>query len=124
CQQVNPDVLQYILKTLVVRQGGKPDAEKLSVYRAEIDEYDDQLVELISKRMKVSRLIGQYKKENNIQVLQAARYNEIIEERVKQAASLGIMGDCMQKILEAIHEESVRLQIEIMSMDNSITLEE
>jgi chorismate mutase len=68
--------------------------------------------------MKVSRLIGIYKKENNIQVLQAARYNEIIEERIKQAASLGIKGDCMQKILESIHEESVRLQIEIMNMDN------
>ena len=117
-QQITPDVLQYILKTLVVRQGGKPDEEKLSVYRAEIDEYDDELVELISKRMKVSRLIGIYKKENNIQVLQAARYNEIIEERIKQAASLGIKGDCMLKILESIHEESVRLQIEIMNMDN------
>ncbi len=122
-QQITPDVLQYILKTLVVRQGGKPDAEKLSAYRAEIDEYDDQLVELISKRMKVSKLIGHYKKENNIQVLQAARYNEIIEERVKQAAGLGIKSDCMQKILEAIHEESVRLQIEIMNMDNSKTSE-
>lgn len=117
CQQISPEVLKYILKTLVVRQGGKPDEEKLSVYRAEIDEYDDQLVELISKRMKVSRLIGEYKKENNIQVLQVDRYNEIIEERIKQAAGLGIMGDCMQKILEAIHEESVRLQIEIMSTE-------
>jgi hypothetical protein len=50
-----------------------------------------------------------------MQVLQAARYSEILEERINQAEKFGIDGDCMQKILEAIHEESVRQQIEVIN---------
>jgi chorismate mutase len=114
-QQVTPDVLDYILNMLVIRDGEKQTTENLSELRKQIDELDDNLVELISKRMRVSREIGTFKKEHNMQVLQASRYSEILEGRIKQAEKFGIDGDCMQKILEAIHEESVRQQIEIIN---------
>jgi chorismate mutase len=65
--------------------------------------------------MRISREIGTYKKEHNMQILQAARYSEILEDRINQAIKFGIDGDCMQKILEAIHEESVRQQMEVMN---------
>lgn len=113
-QQVTPEVLKYILKMLVVRQGGSP-TEQLSEYRAQIDELDDRLVEILGKRLGICRQIGEYKKENNMQVLQAVRYNEIMEDRVKLAKHLGIGEDCMEKILETIHEESVRQQMEIIN---------
>lgn len=115
-QQVTPDVLDYILNMLVIRDGEKQTTENLSELRKQIDELDDNLVELISKRMRVSREIGTFKKEHNMQVLQASRYSEILEGRIKQAEKFGIDGDCMQKILEAIHEESVRQQIEIINL--------
>lgn len=114
-QQITPDVLDYILNMLVIRDGEKQTTENLSELRKQIDELDDNLVELISKRMRVSREIGTFKKEHNMQVLQASRYSEILEGRIKQAVKFGIEGDCMQKILEAIHEESVRQQIEIIN---------
>lgn len=114
-QQVTPDILDYILNMLVIREGETQTTESLTELRKQIDELDDQLVELLSKRMRVSREIGTFKKEHNMQVLQASRYSEILDGRIKQAEKFGIDGDCMQKILEAIHEESVRQQIEILN---------
>lgn len=113
-QQVTPDILDYIINLLVIRDG-QQSTESLSELRKQIDEIDDELVETIAKRMRVSREIGTYKKEHNMQVLQATRYSEILEGRINQAIRFGIDGDCMQKILEAIHEESVRQQIEIIN---------
>jgi len=114
-QQVTPAILDYILNMLVLREGETQTTESLSELRKQIDELDDHLVELLSKRMRVSREIGTFKKEHNMQVLQASRYSAILEGRIKQAEKFGIDGDCMQKILEAIHEESVRQQIEIIN---------
>jgi len=113
-QQVTPDILDYIINLLVIRDG-QQSTENLSELRKQIDEIDDQLIETISKRMRISREIGTFKKEHNMQVLQASRYSEILEGRINQAIKFGIDGDCMQKILEAIHEESVRQQIEIIN---------
>ncbi|MDD4922160.1 MAG: bifunctional 3-deoxy-7-phosphoheptulonate synthase/chorismate mutase type II [Bacteroidales bacterium] len=116
-QQVTPDILDYIINLLVIRDF-QQTTENLSELRKQIDEIDDELVETIAKRMRISREIGTYKKEHNMQVLQAARYSEILEGRINQAVKFGIDGDCMQKILEAIHEESVRQQIEIINKTN------
>jgi len=113
-QQVTPDILDYIINLLVIRDE-QQTTENLSELRKQIDDIDDQLVETIAKRMRISREIGTYKKEHNMQVLQATRYSEILEGRINQAVKFGIEGDCMQKILEAIHEESVRQQIEIIN---------
>lgn len=112
-QQVTPDILDYILNLLVIRDITQT-TESLSELRKQIDEMDDQLLEVLAKRMRISREIGTYKKEHNIQILQTARYSEILEGRINQATSFGIDGECMKKILEAIHEESVRQQMEVM----------
>jgi chorismate mutase len=113
-QQVTPDILDYILNLLVIRDG-KQTTESLTELRKQIDEMDDQLVEVLAKRMRVSREIGTYKKEHNMQILQTQRYSEILEDRINQAIKFGIDGDCMKKILESIHEESVRQQMTVMN---------
>lgn len=114
-QQITPEVLKLILSTLVIRDAGRQHLSKLAEYRTSIDEYDDQLVELLGKRMEVCREIGVFKRDNNMQVLQASRYNEIMVKRQQLAESLGIGAECIQKIFEAIHEESVHQQMEIVS---------
>jgi len=113
-QQVTPDILDYILNLLVIRDG-KQTTESLTELRKQIDEMDDQLLEVLSKRMRISREIGTYKKEHNMQILQTKRYSEILEDRIEQAIKFGIDGDCMKKILETIHEESVRQQMTVMN---------
>jgi chorismate mutase len=113
-QQITPDVLDYILNLLVIREG-KQTTESLSELRRQIDELDNQLLEVIAKRMRISREIGTYKKEHDMQILQTARYSEILDKRVGEAVKMGIDGECMQKIMEAIHEESIRQQMEVMN---------
>jgi chorismate mutase len=113
-QQITPDILEQILLHLVVRKMNQ-STEDLSVLRHQIDELDNQLLEVLSKRLRVSREIGIYKKEHNMPVLQTLRYDEILHNRVAQAESIGINGDFMKNILEAIHEESVRVQLELIN---------
>ncbi|MDR2627736.1 MAG: bifunctional 3-deoxy-7-phosphoheptulonate synthase/chorismate mutase type II [Dysgonamonadaceae bacterium] len=113
-QQITPDVLDYLLNLLVIRDM-KQTTENLSELRKQIDEIDEQLLEILAKRMRISQEIGTYKKEHNIQVLQTARYDEILGNRVAVAEQLGMSGEFMKMMLEAIHEESVRIQLKIVN---------
>lgn len=113
-QQVTPDVLDYILSLLVVRDD-TVTTEDIQILRKQIDELDNELMSLLAKRMRVCREIGQFKKEHNMTVLQANRYNEILEKRGAQGALCGMSADFVAQIFEGIHEESVRQQLEIIN---------
>ncbi len=113
-QQVTPDVLDYILSLLVIRDETQT-TESIIQLRHQIDDLDNSLLELLSKRMRVCREIGQYKKEHNLTVFQAERYGEILEKRGAQASLCGINPENVAKIFELIHEESVRQQLEIIN---------
>ncbi|MGM9705133.1 MAG: chorismate mutase [Prevotella sp.] len=113
-QQVTPDVLDYILSLLVVRNE-TVTTEGIHQLRKQIDELDNQLMELLAKRMRVCREIGQYKKEHNMTVLQTSRYNEILDKRGAQGALCGMDSDFIKRVFEEVHEESVRQQIEIIN---------
>jgi len=113
-QQVTPDVLDYILSLLVIRDE-TVTTEGITQLRHQIDELDNQLMDLLSKRMRVCREIGQYKKEHNMTVLQTARYNEILDKRGAQGSLCGMVPEFVKTIFEAVHEESVRQQMEIIS---------
>lgn len=112
-QQVTPEVLDFILDTIVVRDV-KQSTENLNTLRRQIDELDEQFLELLAKRMRVSTEIGLYKKENNMPILQAARYDEILQKRISQARAMGMDAEFMKTLLVAVHEESVRQQMEVM----------
>ena len=113
-QQVTPDVLDYILSLLVIRDVSV-STEGIGRLRKQIDELDNELMSLLSKRMRVCREIGQYKKEHNMTVLQANRYNEILQKRGAQGSLMGISPESVANIFETIHEESVRQQLEIIN---------
>lgn len=113
-QQITPEVLNFILHTLVLRDKST-STESLALLRQQIDRIDDELLELLDKRMRVACEIGQYKKEHSMPVIQAGRYNDLMERRVASAVEMGMSADFMRAILAAIHEESVRKQIEIVN---------
>ncbi len=113
-QQVTPDVLDYILSLIQVRDD-TVTTEGITQLRHQIDDLDNQLMDLLSKRMRVCREIGQYKKEHNMTVLQSARYNEILEKRGAQGALCGMDAEFVAHVYELIHGESVRQQIEIVN---------
>lgn len=113
-QQVSPDVLNFILNTISLRNE-KCTTENITLLRQEIDRLDNDLLEVLNKRMRVCREIGQYKKEHNMQVLQTGRFDSIIQSRVKLANEMGMSTEFMRTVLMAIHEESVRQQLEIFN---------
>ncbi len=113
-QQVTPDVLDYILNLLVIRKETHT-TENLNELRNQIDECDNQLIEILSKRMRICREIGTFKKEHNMTILQTERYNEILEKRGAQGTLCGMDADFVKKVFEATHEESVRQQMEIIN---------
>ncbi|MBQ1702564.1 MAG: bifunctional 3-deoxy-7-phosphoheptulonate synthase/chorismate mutase type II [Prevotella sp.] len=113
-QQVTPDVLDYILSLLVIRDESVT-TEGITQLRHQIDELDNQLMDLLAKRMRVCREIGHYKKEHNMTVLQTNRYNEILEKRGAQGSLCGMAPEFVAQVFEHIHEESVRQQIEIIN---------
>jgi chorismate mutase len=113
-QQITPDVLSLILNTLVIREMNQT-TESLAALRKQIDEIDMSLTELLAKRMRVAGEIGQYKKEHGMPILQATRYDEILSKRIAEGEIMGMSGEFMKTILEAIHTESVRKQMEIMN---------
>ena len=112
-QQVTPEALAYIIRNLVIRDESIT-TESLTELRSQIDKLDDQLLELLSRRMRVSRDIGQYKKEHNMPVLQTQRYEELLARRAGQAGQMGMDREFMRTVLQAIHEESIRQQMEVL----------
>lgn len=113
-QQVTPEVLDYILSLLIVRDE-HVTTEGINMLRKQVDELDNELMNLLSKRMRVCREIGQYKKEHNMTVFQANRYSEILDKRGAQGSLLGMSPEFIAQVFESVHEESVRQQMEIIN---------
>ena len=113
-QQISPGILDYILSLLVIRDE-HTTTEGLRMLRSQIDELDNNLMELLARRLKVCREIGTFKKEHNMTVLQAGRYSEILQKRGAQASLCGMDAEFAARIFELIHEESVRQQLKIVN---------
>lgn len=113
-QQVSPDILDYILNMLVIRDQIQT-TESIVALRKQIDDIDNQIMDMLAKRMRVCREIGHYKKEHGMTIVQTSRYSEILDRRGAQAALCGINPGCVRLIFEAIHEESVAQQVEIIN---------
>ena len=113
-QQITPESLDVILNTIVIRDETQ-STENLTTLRRQIDDLDDQLLELLAKRLRISKEIAVFKKEHSMPVLQTGRYDEIMTKRIKQAEDMGMHGDFVKIILEAIHEESVRTQLDLIN---------
>jgi chorismate mutase len=113
-QQVTPHVLNEILNKLVLRDMAQ-STEDLTHLRGQIDEIDKEILEALAKRMRISEEMGVFKKEHNVSILQSTRYDEILSKRVAMGESLGMSTEFMRVIVEAIHEESIRKQMDIMN---------
>ena len=113
-QQITPNELKSILDRLVVRSGA-PIEDELALLRQQIDDCDHELLAVLARRMSISREIGRFKKANNLRVVQPARYQDVMNARVDEGCRLGLDADFTQRIMQAIHEDSVRQQLDIMN---------
>ena len=117
-QQVTPAVLKQIMRDLKIRK--ETDSEEdytkdLSNLRAQIDVIDNQLLDILGKRMKTSDSIGALKKERNVAVLQSTRWNEILGKMILEGESRGLSEEFILKMFKAIHQESINHQEKIIN---------
>lgn len=113
-QQVTPDTLADIIQSLVIRHETE-STENIAILRRQIDDIDNQIIDIIAKRMRVCREIGQYKKDHDMTIVHAQRYSEIIEKREQQGDMLGVDKDFISNIFGLLHQESVRQQMNIIN---------
>ncbi|MGK0365515.1 MAG: chorismate mutase [Saprospiraceae bacterium] len=120
-QQITPAVFGELVSELIVRKKGTDNIEftsSLEHLRGQISEMDSELLTLLGNRMKVAEKIGEYKKSNNISVLQPARWNEIMEKAVVQSKIHGLSDGFVASVLQAIHQESINHQVAVMNDKN------
>lgn len=117
-QQITPAALFQLLEKLIIRVGDSENLkyrESIEELRSQIDVIDQDLLDLLAKRMGISAEIGQYKKENNITILQPERWDAILVQVFKKGEQRGLQREFLEKIFKAIHQASIDRQTEIMN---------
>ena len=116
-QQVTPSSLMQIMSDLKIRKETNTEVaykSSLDSLRAKINVVDNQLVDLLGKRMKVADKIGALKKEKNVAVLQSTRWNEILGNMILEGESRGLSQEFVLRMFKAIHQESINHQEKII----------
>ncbi len=116
-QQITPDTLVEIMKNLKVRKAegdGIDFKNRLETRRTQIDLIDDQIIDLLGKRMKIVDTIGELKKINNVAILQVKRWNQIMERMILEGGQNQLSEEFVLSIYKAIHQESIDHQKKVM----------
>lgn len=119
-QQITPNQLDQLISKLQVRKSeitNKEFANKLIQLRTIIDEIDDELIHKFSSRMDVVEKIGNYKRQNDVVILQLERWEYILKSRTEVAQKSGLSPDFIKKLLDLIHQESIRIQTNVMNKE-------
>ncbi len=117
-QQVTPEALAEMLDTIIWRKEDVASEEfhaALEKLRQQINHLDDEMMQILSQRMKLAEKIGQYKKENDITILQTNRWNEILERAFVKGEKIGLSKEFVTKYFDAVHMESINHQNKIMN---------
>ena len=117
-QQITPEELKTLLASLTFRsrQAGNVECD-LAGLRGEIDDIDSELLQLLARRMEVSTQIGEYKRRNNVTVVQMDRWKKILADHVATGEEMGLPPQLINKVFEAIHQASIERQGRIMEKE-------
>ncbi len=122
-QQVTPAALAEMIENFTLRKAESNNPifdDRLAALRKDIDKLDDQIIQKVAERMKIVEKIGEYKRDNNVTILQVSRWDQIIQNRTTMASALKLDKEFTVKFLELIHNESIRKQNVIMNEKPSI----
>jgi chorismate mutase len=125
-QQLTPTELSILINSLIFRKLSSTNAEFIDILeslREKIDSIDQQLLELLWQRMELVKRIGEYKKDNNVAIMQLRRWEEMINSRVDFGKSLGLDQEYVKNLLRLVHKESIRKQAEILSQNRELEAE-
>jgi chorismate mutase len=117
-QQITPEKLGELISSIQWRKEDVNSEEyhaALEKLRQQINHLDDELMQILGQRMKVAEKIGEYKKNNNITILQTNRWNEILERAFQKGEKLNLSKEFITKYFDAVHMESINHQNKIMN---------
>jgi len=117
-QQLTPEAVQHLLESLVIRDNTSENQEYregIDALRAQIDVIDENLLHILASRMRVSNKIGHYKKAHNVAVLQMGRWGQVAATVRDMAREYGLSEDFVETVFNAIHEESVHVQNQVLA---------
>lgn len=120
-QQVTPAQLKdLILKLILRREADNSEfSHILGELRSEIDKLDEELIDILARRMNVVEEIGTYKKVNKITILQLKRWSQLTNDRIEAGIKLGLTREFILKLLETVHEEGIQRQIDVMNREET-----
>jgi chorismate mutase len=120
-QQLTPDALAEMLKNIEFRKAtyGTDFQSDLDKLRERLDNLDRELLEVLASRISVVEQLGEYKRDNNVAVLQLDRWKQVHETRADWAKSLNLYPEVVEELFKLIHMESIRKQTEVMNQQNA-----
>lgn len=116
-QQLTPNDLGQLLRSLKTRKVALEDPlllSQLEEIREQIDEADREILEMLSRRMSLVEKVGEYKKLNNVAILQMERWNKVFKTRPEWAKALNLNEEFAKDLFKLIHTESIKKQTDIM----------
>ncbi len=117
-QQLTPFHYKELIQALVVRKASSDDPEFLAVIdqlRHQIDDIDEEMIQLLARRMQLAEKIGSFKREKQIAILQTQRWNEVLQKGLRLGEQYGLSQTFMAALLKTIHQESINHQALVMN---------
>lgn len=114
-QQITPVELSKLLNALKIRGRQEIEEEEILNLRSQLTSKDEEIIRLLRERMEVSGLIGTYKKQHNIAILQNNQWEESLRKNLDRAKNADLSPQFSNDLFRLIHQESIRIQAEILS---------
>jgi chorismate mutase len=114
-QQITPAELSTLLNSLKVRGRQEIEEEEIIQLRSQLTSKDEEIIRILRERMDVSSLIGSYKKQHNIAILQNSQWEESLRKNLERAKNADLSPQFSNDLFRLIHQESIRIQAEILS---------
>jgi chorismate mutase len=117
-QQITPAELKELLNSLTIRNRAAIDEDAMLAFREQLTQTDESIIQLLKNRMRISEQIGEFKKDKNHVILQANRWEEALRRNVLKASAEGISEEFVTQLFKLIHQDSIRIQSDILSKDD------
>ncbi|MBS9783802.1 chorismate mutase [Candidatus Gracilibacteria bacterium] len=82
----------------------------LEKYRSQIDTIDKNILALLAKRREVVLKVGEYKKQNNLEILQKNRWEEVLRTKKELAKKFDLDTNFVETIWNEIHKYSLKIE--------------